>query len=84
MWGKTGQLERTRLSALVVPQPEDPNTDQVVPTVSKWTTECFPGGSQSTEKDLRDLIIEAADAAKNDFNEESARVWAQGYQFPPE
>ena len=34
--------------------------------------------------DLRDLIHEAADAARNDFDASSALTWAQGYEFPQE
>ena len=38
----------------------------------------------SSQTDLQDLIHEAADAARNDFDASSALTWAQGYEFPQE
>ena len=47
----------------------------IAPAVSKWSAACFP-------HDLRELIEEAADAARNDLNEQSAVEWAEGYEIP--
>ena len=43
---------------------------------------CFPHDSPSSEHDLRVLIEEAADAARNDLNEQSAVEWAERYEIP--
>ena len=45
-------------------------------------TACFPQESLSSERDVRDLVEEAANAAKNDLDEQSALKWAGGYEFP--
>lgn len=50
--------------------------------MSKWSAACFPHDSPSSEQDLRELIGEAADAARNDLNEQSAIEWAEGYEIP--
>jgi hypothetical protein len=44
----------------------------------------FSVGSQTTEADLRELLKEAADSAKDDYGPESAVAWAEGYTSPPE
>jgi hypothetical protein len=54
----------------------------VVPVMSKWVAECFPQGSIASERDLREIVQEAADAARNDLDEESALGWAGGFEFP--
>jgi hypothetical protein len=56
----------------------------VVPIVGKWAEACFPAGSQTTERELRELLMEAAEAAKQDYDAGSAVEWAEGYTFPPE
>ena len=43
---------------------------------------CFPQGSQSSEDDLRELIKEATEAARDDYDAQSAVTWAEGYEFP--
>ena len=54
----------------------------IAPAVSKWSAACFPHDSPSSEHDLRELIEEAADAARNDLNEQSAVEWAERYEIP--
>lgn len=54
----------------------------VAPVISKWVEACFPQGSASSERDLRELVIEAAEAARSDYDERSALEWAEGYEFP--
>jgi hypothetical protein len=41
-------------------------------------------GSQTTESELRELLKEAADSAKDDYGPEAAIEWANGYTFPLE
>lgn len=55
-----------------------------MPIVGKWAEACFPAGSQTTERELRELLMEAAEAAKQDYDAGSAVEWAEGYTFPPE
>jgi hypothetical protein len=35
-----------------------------------WVEACFPVGSQTTEADLRELLKEAADSARDDYGPE--------------
>jgi hypothetical protein len=56
----------------------------VARVISEWVAACFPQFSPSSERDLRDLVHKAAEAAKNDFGASSAVAWAEGYRFPPE
>jgi hypothetical protein len=56
----------------------------VAPIVGRWAEACFPTGSQTTEGELRELLREAAEAAKQDYDAGSAVEWAEGYTFPPE
>lgn len=58
-------------------------TTDVTPVINKWVEACFPQGSPSSERDLRELVLEAAEAARTDFDEKSAVDWAEGYEFPP-
>jgi hypothetical protein len=44
----------------------------------------FPVGSETTEAELRELLKESADSAKDDYGPEAAVAWAEGYVFPPE
>lgn len=53
-------------------------------SVSEWTAACFPAGDAATERELHELISEAAEAARDDFNVSSAIEWAKGYAFPTE
>ena len=41
-------------------------------------------GSRTAESDLRELLEEAAEAAKDEHGKASAIAWAGGYTFPPE
>ena len=54
----------------------------IAPVINKWAAACFPQGSQSSEEDLQELVQEAADAARDDYDAKSAVVWAEGYEFP--
>ena len=52
------------------------------PVVGRWAEACFPVGSPSSEADLRELLKEAAESARDDYGPESATAWAEGYTFP--
>lgn len=54
----------------------------LAPVIGRWAEACFPVGSQTTEADLRELLKEAADSAREDYGPESAVAWAEGYTFP--
>lgn len=56
----------------------------LIPTIGRWAEACFPVESQASEKDLRELLEEAAEAARDDYGAESAVAWAEGYTFPSE
>ena len=58
------------------------DSGDIAPTINKWVAACFPQGSQSSEDDLRELIKEAAEAARDDYDAQSAVTWAEGYEFP--
>ncbi len=53
------------------------------PSPIMWANEVFAGEEKATLEDVASLIQEGADAARNDFNEDSAVAWANGYSFPP-
>ena len=53
-------------------------------SVGEWTRACFPAGDTASESELLELIQEAADAARDDFDASSAKLWAAGYTFPAE
>jgi hypothetical protein len=57
--------------------------DETAPTISKWVAAFFPGGMAATEKQIKSLVQEAADAARSDYGVESALEWADDYVFPP-
>lgn len=63
------------------PRPPEGN---LAPVIGRWAETCFPVGSQTTEAELRELLKEAADSARDNFGPEDAIAWAEGYQFPPE
>jgi hypothetical protein len=65
-------------------EPEDWRPHPIAPTIIAWAKNCFAGGLKARPGDLSTLIQEASDAARNDFNEESAIAWAEDYTFPPE
>jgi hypothetical protein len=54
------------------------------PVIGRWAETCFPVGSQTTETELRELLKEAADSARDNFGPDEAIAWAEGYRFPPE
>ena len=54
------------------------------PELGRWTEACFPDGYSTTEAELRELIEEAAEAARDDYGVEAALEWAGGYTFPPD
>ena len=62
--------------------PTGKEIDPIAPAVIAWAEACFAEGSQTTAEDLKSLIKEASDAARTDFDEESARQWANKYVFP--
>lgn len=57
-------------------------TPAVAPLVGKWVSTCFPEGAESSVRELQEVIQEASDAARDDFDIESANAWADGYEFP--
>lgn len=54
----------------------------LIPTIGRWAEACFPVESQASERQLRELLEEAAEAARDDYDAESAVAWAGGYTFP--
>lgn len=56
----------------------------LAPVIGRWAEACFPVGSQTSEADLRELLREAAESAREDYGPEAAVEWAEGYVFPPE
>jgi hypothetical protein len=53
----------------------------LAPVIGRWAEACFPVGSQTTETELRELLKEAADSARDNFGPEEAIAWAEGYRF---
>jgi hypothetical protein len=56
----------------------------IAPDVAAWAQECFAGVGTASAEGLAALISEVADAARCEFDEESARTWAGGFQFSEE
>jgi hypothetical protein len=56
----------------------------IAPIVGKWAQACFPTESKTTEAELRELLVEAAEAARQEYDAASAVEWAEGYTFPTE
>jgi hypothetical protein len=56
----------------------------MAPVIGRWAEACFPVGSETTEAELRELLKESADSAKDDYGPDAAVAWAEGYSFPPE
>ena len=50
----------------------------VAPMLEKWVSACFPEGSESSLRELEEVIQEASDAAQDDYDEASANEWAGG------
>ena len=42
----------------------------------------FAGAGGASAAEVAALLQEAAEAARSDYDEESALIWAQGYTFP--
>ena len=51
-------------------------------SISCWTSACFPVDDVTSSNELQELISEAADAARDDYDADSANIWANGYSFP--
>lgn len=60
----------------------DPDTDPASSHPVTWANDIFAGAETATNADVQSLMQEAADAARNDFDEDSAVAWAKGYKFP--
>ena len=56
----------------------------LAPVIGRWAEACFPVESRTSETELRELLKEAADAAKENYGPEAAVEWAGGYTFPPD
>jgi hypothetical protein len=56
----------------------------MAPVVGRWAEACFPVESKTTEAEVRKVLEEAAEAAREDHDAASAIAWAEGYEFPPE
>lgn len=66
-------------------EPDCPTLDgNLAPTIGRWAEACFPSESQTTESELRELLHEAAESAKDNYGPEDAVAWAKGYTFPEE
>jgi hypothetical protein len=75
-----GESRKGRRVARKVHSPEG----NLAPVIGRWAEACFPVGSETTEAELRELLKESADSAKDDYGPEAAVAWAEGYVFPPE
>ena len=58
-----------------------PGTPTSLPS-THWANDMFAGDEGASAADVAALVHEAALSARNDYNEESALTWAQGYTFP--
>jgi hypothetical protein len=56
----------------------------LAPVIGRWAEACFPVGSETTEAELRELLKESEDSAKDDYGPDAAVAWTEGYSFPPE
>jgi hypothetical protein len=56
----------------------------LAPVIGRWAEACFPVKSRTSETELRELLKEAVDAARENYGPEAAIDWAGGYTFPPE
>lgn len=55
----------------------------MAPVVGKWAEACFPVESKTTKAEVKQLLEEAAEAAREDHDAASAIRWAENYTFPP-
>ena len=60
----------------------DIDNPDVAPALSEWVAACFPQSCPASERDLRDLVREAADSARNDYDASSAMAWGTGINSP--
>jgi hypothetical protein len=63
---------------------QDREEGSLAPVIGRWAETCFPVGSQTIETELRELLKEATDSARDNFGPEEAVDWAEAYKFPPE
>jgi hypothetical protein len=61
-----------------------PGAKNFLPThPTAWANDIFAASDVASSADVTALLQEAAEAARNDYDESSALEWANGYQFPP-
>jgi hypothetical protein len=53
-------------------------------SLQRWAETSFSARDPVTEMEIRDLIHEASEAARDDYGVNSANEWAGGYRFPEE
>jgi hypothetical protein len=82
--GTTTTRENRRDSARNSKRKKGETISEMVPVIGRWAEVCFSVGSRTAESDLRELLEEAAEAAKDEHGKASAIAWAGGYTFPPE
>jgi hypothetical protein len=58
--------------------------EEIAPVVGKWAEACFPVESKTSEAEVKMLLREAAEAARDENDAASAVAWAGGYSFPTE
>jgi hypothetical protein len=85
---KKGRDGADRKNPEALPNP-DPTTSAsesrtIAPDLIAWANTVFGGEDTATAEGVTALLQEASDAARNDFDESSARAWAKDYTFPPE
>jgi hypothetical protein len=71
-----------------VHESRDPTTTTdasgIAPNLIEWANTVFARGNSATTESLTALLQEASDAARNDYDESSARAWAKDNSFQPE
>jgi hypothetical protein len=70
--GVVGEVEREEST-------ERDTEGNLAPVIGRWAEACFPLESRTSETELRELLKEAADAAKENYGPEAAVEWAGGY-----
>lgn len=56
----------------------------VADDIRRWAVTCFAEGEGASDDQIRDLMHEASEAARDDYGVDSANRWAAGYEFPEE
>ena len=79
---RSDRLRAERASGVEVSGGDPYGAPSVAPMVEKWVSACFPEGSESSLRELEEVIMEASDAAREDHDEASTNKWAAGYEFP--